>query len=107
MSRVRYLAAGLLFLSGIIHVAQLAMAALDAKVAIAVVFGAAYLIIAFFLFRANRAAYYFGAIVPFVGLLLATLGMLMNPTLMAAFFIAVDVVVVLCCFYLIRSRQSS
>jgi len=48
MNRIRYLAAGLLCLTGIIHVAQLAMAQLEASVIIMVIFGVAYLIIGIF-----------------------------------------------------------
>ena len=35
------------------------------------------------------------------GLLLATVGMLMTPTLLGAFFILVDLIIGACCFYLI------
>jgi hypothetical protein len=109
MNYIRYLAAGLLSLTGIIHMAQLAMVELDATLAITILFGIAYLVIAFFLFSAaSKMTYYCGAIVPLVGLLLATAGMVMNPTLLAAFFIVIDVIVVLCCFYLIfKSKQSA
>jgi uncharacterized membrane protein (DUF2068 family) len=108
MSRIRYLAAGLLGLTGVVHVAQLAVATLDASTVITVLFGVAYLVIGVFLFRDNRTAYYFGTIVPLVGLVLATLGMLTNPTILAAIFIAIDVVIVLSCFYLIfKSRRSA
>ncbi len=60
MNRIRYLAAGLLCLTGIIHVARLGLA--DAPVVIVVVFGVAYLIIGGLLFRNNKIAYYLGAI---------------------------------------------
>jgi len=107
MNRIRYLAAGLLCLTGALHVAQLAVAKLDASVVIAVLFGVAYLVIGLFLFRDNRTTYYLGAIIPLIGLALATLGMLTHPTLLAAIFIAIDVVVVLSCFYLIFKNKPS
>ena len=107
MKLIRYLAAGLLCLTGILHVAQLTVAKLDASVIIAILFGAAYLVIGFFLLRDNRTAYYLGAIVPLIGLVLATLGMLTHLTLLAAIFIAIDVVVVLSCFYLIFKNKPS
>ena len=105
MNRIRYLAAGLLCLTGVIHVAQLVVAKLDANTIITVLFGAAYLVISFFLFRGNKTSYYLGAIVPLIGLLLATAGMLTNPTFLAAVFISIDVVVVLGCVYLIFSSR--
>ena len=56
MNCIRYLAAGLLCLTGITHVAQLAMAPLEASVVNIVLFGVAYLIIGSFLFRNNKTA---------------------------------------------------
>ena len=104
MNRIRYMAAGLLCLTGVIHVAQL-VARLDASTIITVLFGVAYLVISFFLFRGNKTSYYLGAVVPVIGLLLAIAGMFMNPTFLAAVFIAIDVIVVLGCVYLIFSSR--
>ncbi len=107
MNRIRYLAAGLLCLTGVIHVAQLGTAQLDRRVIIMVIFGVAYLIIGGFLFRNNKTAYYFGAIVPLIGFCLGTVGMLINPTILMAFLMAIDVVVVLSCFYRIKGKRST
>jgi uncharacterized membrane protein (DUF2068 family) len=107
MNRIRYLAAGLLCLTGVIHVAQLGKAQIDAAVITMVIFGVAYLIIGGFLFRNNKTAYYFGAIVPLIGFCLGTLSMLKNPTILMAFLIAIDVVVVISCFYLIKRKRSA
>jgi len=68
----------------------------------AVVFGVAYLIIAGFLFRNNKTAYYFGAIVPLIGFCGGLVEVLPNPTIWMAFLIAIDAVIVISCFYLIR-----
>lgn len=54
MNRIRYLAAGLLCLTGVIHVAQLVVAKLDASAIITVLFGVAYLVISFSCFGATR-----------------------------------------------------
>jgi len=89
MNQIRYLAAGLLCLTGVIHVARLGMAQLDATfITTAVIFGVVYLIIGIFLFRNNKTAYYFGAIVPLIGLCGGLVGMLTNPTMWMAFLIA-------------------
>lgn len=106
MNRIRYLAAGLLCLTGVIHVAQLGTAQLNRRVIIMVIFGVAYLIIGGFLFRNNKTAYYFCAIVPLIGFCVAIVGMLINPTILIAFLMAIDVVVVLSCFYLIRRKET-
>jgi len=108
MNQIRYLAAGLLCLTGVIHVARLGMAQLDATfITTAVIFGVVYLIIGIFLFRNNKTAYYFGAIVPLIGLCGGLVGMLTNPTMWMAFLIAIDAVIVLSCFYLIKRKRST
>lgn len=101
MNQIRYLAAGLLCLTGVIHVARLGIPQVNATfVAMAVIFGVAYLIIGGFLFRNNKTAYYFGAIVPLIGFCGGMVPVLPNPTVWMAFLTAIDAVIVLSCFYL-------
>ncbi len=108
MNRIRYLAAGLLSLTGVIHVARLGIPQIDATfVTMAVIFGVVYLIIGGFLFRNNKTAYYFGAIVPLIGFCGGVVAVLTNPTIWMAFLIAIDAVIVLSCFYLIKRKRSS
>jgi len=45
------------------------------------------------------------AIVPLIGFCLATAGMLINPTILMAFLMAIDVVIILSCFYLSREAE--
>ena len=107
MNRMRNLAAALLCSSGAIHVAQLFAGKPAVDTAITVSFGVIYLGIGALLFRSGSASLALGADVPLVGLLLAVAGMLMNPTLLGASFIAVDVIVAGCCLYIIaKSRRS-
>jgi hypothetical protein len=101
MKTIRILAATLLLLTGVLHVIQLLLAKVDSGTIITVIFGVVYLIIAFFLFRGGKTALWFGAIVPLVGLLLAVVGMLTTPTVLRAIFIAIDVVIIACCFILL------
>ncbi len=111
MDRIRYLAAGLLCLTGIIHVARLGIPPSDAAFdTMAVIFGMVYLATGGWLFRNNRAAYYCGVIVPLIGACGGMAGMLANPAMFSiwmAFLIAVDVVIALSCFYLIKRRRSA
>jgi len=107
MNRIRYLAAGLLCLTGVIHVARLGFPPLDASfVTVVVIFGAAYLIIGGFLFLNSKTAYYFGAIVPLVGLCVGPVILTNPPILFAAFLGAIEIVVVVSCFYLIKGKRS-
>jgi hypothetical protein len=101
MKTIRYIAAGLLLLTATFHVAQIALTPLDVTLIVTVAFGAAYLAIGAFLFRDGQVACYLGALVPLAGLALAAIGMLTRPTLLGAFFIAMDVVIVGCCVYLL------
>ena len=100
MNRVRYLAASLLCLTGLIHSALLGMA--DAPAVIVVAFGVAYLIIGALLFFNNKTARYLGAIVPVVGLCLGPVILKNPPIPFAAFLGAVEITVVVCCLSLIR-----
>ncbi len=105
MYRIRYFAAGLLCLTGVIHVARLGLA--DAPVLIVVVFGVAYLIIGGLLFRNNKTAYYLGAIVPLIGLGIGPAILTNPPILFAVFLGAIEIVVVVSCFYLIKRKRGT
>ena len=109
MNRIRYLAASLLCLTGLLHVARLGMAGADAAfVRTTVVFGVIYLLIGGFLFRDHKAAHYLGAAVALVGLLVGLYGGLtgwvagFSPWM--ALLGALDVAIVLACAYLIKAR---
>ena len=105
MNRIRYVAASLLCLSGLIHVGRLGM--VDAPVVIVVGFGVAYLIIGGLLFRNNKTAYYFGAIIPLIGLCVGPVILKNLPILLAAFLGVIEIVVVVSCFFLIKKSRSA
>jgi FtsH-binding integral membrane protein len=107
MKSVRYLATGLLALTGAVHVAQLLTVSNNpiGPSVITALFGIAYLAIAFFIYRENKRALWFGAIVPLVGLLLTLPGMFAAPTALSTFFVVVDAIVVGCCVYLIYKSK--
>jgi hypothetical protein len=101
MKTIRTLAAGLLLLTGVLHLISVALSKFETTSIITIVFGVAYLGIGYFLFKAERTILWFGASVPLVGLLLAVAGMFMSPTLLGGIFIAIDVVIIVCCFILL------
>jgi hypothetical protein len=104
MKPMRSLAAGLLLLTGLLHLGSVTLVKFEPTSSITIVFGVAYLIIGVFLFRGGRTVLWFGALVPLLGLLLATVGMLMNPTLLGALFIGIDLFVIVCCFLLVFKK---
>jgi hypothetical protein len=101
MKSIRNLAASLLILTGTLHLVSVALVKFEPTSIITLVFGAAYLVIGYLLFRDGRNALWLGAIVPLIGLLLAVAGMLMKPTLLGGIFIAIDIAVAACCFALL------
>jgi hypothetical protein len=105
MKNIRNLAGGLLLLTGVLHLASVALVKFETTSIITIVFGMAYLVIGYFLFRGGQTVLWFGAIVPLVGLMLAGIGMLMKPTLLGGIFIAIDIIVSVCCFSLIFRKQ--
>lgn len=105
MNRIRYLAAGLLCLAGLIHVTRLGLA--DAPAFIVLGFGVAYLMIGGLLFRNLKAAYYLGAIVPLIGVCVGPLMLTNPPTLFAVFLGAIEIAVVVSCFWLVKSSRSA
>ena len=105
MKTIRYLAAGLLLLTGAMHLFSVVLTQFDPTAIITIIFGAAYLAIGFLLFRNGRAILWFGAIVPMAGMLLAVIGMVMKPTLLGAVFFAIDIAVAACCFILIYHKE--
>jgi hypothetical protein len=105
MRHILKLAGALLCLSGLIHLTQLFADRPIMETVITASFGAIYLVIGFLLFRGGRIACILGLVVPLIGLLLAVAGMLIDPTLLGAFFIVVDVVVAGCCLYIIVKNR--
>ena len=112
MNRIRYLAAGLLCLTGVIHVTRLGIPSSGASLDVVVpIFGVIYLIIGVLLFRDSRTACYFGAVVPLlgvsVGVLGGILGMMGNPNLWLACLLAFNLATAVICFSLIRRKRSA
>ena len=112
VNRMRYLAVGLLCLTGILHVTRLGMPESGAVFdTVVVAFGVTYLLIAGLLFRDSRTAYYLGAIVPLIGIGVGVaggvLGMLSKPTAGMALLLAIDIAVVVSCLCLIRGKRGA
>ncbi len=106
MPRLRYLVAGLLGMTGVLHIIEPFRSAENPVAIVMVIFGIAYLAIGFIIYRADRRGYYLGAIVPAVGLVGGVVQMLQNPTGWMVFLMAFDVVVVPCSIYLIRQSRA-
>ena len=106
MKSPRFIAAGLLLLTGLLHTVQILLTkVIDPGVIITVAFGVIYLVLGFLLFRGKRTILWIAAIVPLVGIALAVIGMLTNPTVLGGVFILIDIIISACCFYLISRHK--
>lgn len=102
MNAVRHLAAGLLFLSGLSHLATV-LPGLSSENPVAGAVGAPYLVVVFYLLK--KKAYYPGIVVPIldilIGLVLAfRFGI--SPSTLSLLWVAIDVVVIACCASLLN-----
>ena len=109
---IRLLAASLMTLLGIVYLALTAfpdyLAYLKIEVALVVLVGLVYVAIGIGFFVGKRLFNYLGAIVPLVW---ASMGVLhyiaVKPDPIEFPFIAIEIVIILCCCYLIRHKMSS
>ena len=104
---IRKSAGTLMLLTGIGHIALLALRPMSPELAITAAFGAGYFLIGIFLWRGVRAALWAGFILPAIG---AALSFAANPpgkggwTPIGTVFVAIDIVVVLACLWLLMRR---
>ena len=104
---LRLLAASFMLLTGIIHLALTAFTAGTEMVAMAM-FGLLYAAIGIGLFVGKRISYYLAVIIPFVGASIATYSYVVTkPELILLPLVAIDIIVILCCCYLILHKTSS
>lgn len=105
---IRFLAAILIVLNGVIHLVLATFAISVEEVAVMVLFGLLYLIVGIGLFLGRRLFSYLGVILPFVGACIGTYTYLtMKPETMLLLLIAVDIIVILSSLYLIIRKTSS
>ena len=108
LSPARKLAAGLMLLSGVTHVAQLAVYPGHADVIGAAMFGVLYLLLGAYLLQPKRAALWLATIFPMIG---GSLGVLRFLTVRAnpfsVFHVIIDIVVISICVRLLLKRQAS
>ena len=101
---LRLLAASLMLLTGVIHLALTAFTA-GTEMALMALFGLLYIAIGIGLLVSKRVSYYLGAIIPSVGACLAAYSyVVMKPELVDLPLIAIDILVILNCCYLILHK---
>ena len=104
---IRFLAVILIVLNGFIHLALTAVAITIEEVAVMALFGLLYVVIGIGLFLGRRLFSYLGVILPFLGACIGTYTYLTVKTeTILLLLIAVDLIVILCCLYLIFRKTS-
>jgi hypothetical protein len=103
---IRLLAASLIMLAGIIHLALTAFTT-GMEMATMALFGLLYVVIGIGLFIGRRLFSYLGVVVPLVGACLGAYSYVaMKPETILLPLIAIDIIVILCCCYLILHKTS-
>ncbi|MGQ0698163.1 MAG: hypothetical protein ACT4PZ_07960 [Panacagrimonas sp.] len=104
---LRRLAAILMLISGVTHVAQLAVYSAVKHIHIAAMFGVLYFLLGIRLLQPGRAGLWFGATAPCIG---GALGLyrffVLQPNPFSIFHVVIDLVVVPSCIYLLLVRDA-
>ena len=108
MKPIRYLAAGLLLLTGILHILPMFKTPSDPNSIPMLIFGIAYFAVGVMLIMKIKFDSLLGIIIPLIGL---GVGLFMigikNWTAMLTFLFAIDAVVVICCLILLLNKKNS
>jgi hypothetical protein len=103
---LRFLAAVLIFFSGILHFVVGLLSGSDVvTIAVGVGFGIAYMIIGVGLFVGKRLFYYAGIILPLIGGIGGTLVYVTTQVTTPLIAVVIDVIVILCCAYLLLHKE--
>jgi hypothetical protein len=100
---VRLLAASLIMIAGIIHLAATAFTT-GMQMAIMALFGILYVFIGVGLFISRRLFSYLGVVIPLAGTFIAGYAYVVKPETTILPLITIDIIVILCCGYLITHK---
>ncbi len=102
---VRLLAASLLMFTGVVHLTMAAVTADFVMAAGSALFGVLYIVLAIGLFAGRRLFNYLGAVITSVGLAVGIyIYVAMTPELFILPLAVIDVIIILCCCYLILRK---
>jgi uncharacterized membrane protein HdeD (DUF308 family) len=105
MKNIRYVAAMLLVIAGVLHVVLYFKTPNDPGIMGVLAFGIIYAAIGLLLFMPNMYAVYLGLIFPIVGIITALVKIgIHNLGYMMILLLLIDIVVIICCAYLLINR---
>ena len=106
MKAIRYLAAGLLLLTGILHILPMFKAPSDPNSIPMLIFGIAYFVVGIMLIMKIKLDSLLGVIIPLIGLGVGFFVVgIKNWTAMLTFLFAFDAVVIICCLILLLNKN--
>jgi len=105
---LRLLAASLLMFTGVVHLAMAAYAAGSVMAPGSALFGVLYVVLGIGLFAGRRLFNYLGVVITVVGLIVGTYAYVaISPEPVILPLAVIDIIIILCCFYLILHKKSS
>ena len=108
MKTIRYLAALLLVITGVLHIVDYATAPNDPGSLGILAFGIIYGVTGLLLFASKQYAMYLGIIFPVIGITIVVIKYgVMDLGYMMTLMLLIDIVVIVCCAYLILSKKKS
>jgi uncharacterized membrane protein HdeD (DUF308 family) len=108
MKTIRYFAAGLLLLSGILHILPMIKTPSDPNSAPMMVFGIVYFAVGVLLIMKIKFDSLLGVIFPLIGLGTGFFVVgIKNWTTILTFLFAIDVIVIICCLILLLKKNKS
>ncbi len=108
MKAIRYFAACLLLLTGVLHIIPIIKTPADTNALPMLFFGIIYFAIGVLLFIKMKYSDILGVILPIIGLGVGFFVVgIKNWTAMLTFLFAIDAVVVICCILLIMNRKKA
>ena len=108
MKPIRYLAAGLLLLTGILHILPMFKTPSDPNSLPMLIFGIAYFAVGVMLMMKIKFDSLLGIIVPLIGLGVGFFKIgIKNWTNMLTFLFAIDAIVLICCLILLLNKKKS
>jgi|WetSurSiteA1Bulk_404760.scaffolds.fasta_scaffold00479_8 hypothetical protein len=108
MKTIRFLAAILLVVTGVWHIALFFKASDDPDSLPLLIFGVAYALTGLLLFTRRKLWVYLGLIIPLTGMVAAIIKIgYVNFDLTMKVLILIDIVVIACCAYLLLTRKKS
>lgn len=109
MKSVFWMAAAVLGISGVLHLANVVMSPVAGRAVLPVIlvglFGLAFLVLAYLLYRRHDSAVVWGFFLPLIGLALSLVNLTPNPDPYSLAFIVLDILAILLCGYLLLTRR--